>query len=546
MLIGTAVLAFLAVSLVVGYHLRHHRQPPVVQERSVRATVGAVPWAVAGSPAAGSPTAGAQPPPVADAATPAVALAAGGVDLGNPSVVADGSGFSLFTTQATPFLHVPVVSATAGGSWGAESDALPTLPAWAGVGVVTAPVAHQYGDQWVLYFTAPVAAAPTRCIGDAVATAATGPYRPAPQPLVCQATLGGSSDPSVFSDGTTTVLVWLSADHQVWSQPLSADGQALAGQPTAIYRPQRTWQQGTLSSPSLLADGGRYWLLYSAGGGYTAASDAIGAASCASPSGPCVDRSGAPLLSSNSQGVGPGDPSLFTTAGQHWMVYNPSYSSGGTIPRAVDAVRLGLGPTGPYVATPGLPEAPAQPAPAVTAGAAAGRFTSTLATATLAPPSAGAAGPIGTGTGPIGTAAAGPIGTAAGALGTAVGAAGVTAVQAAVTQLGVPYVWGGQTPGAGFDCSGLVQWAWAQAGVHIPRTAAAQYAALPHVPLDALQPGDLLFYDNLDGDGAIDHVVMYLGHGPDGPNTVVQAPQTGQAVSYAPVSTSGLAGAARP
>ena len=93
---------------------------------------------------------------------------------------------------------------------------------------------------------------------------------------------------------------------------------------------------------------------------------------------------------------------------------------------------------------------------------------------------------------------------------------GNAAVQAAESQLGVPYAWGGETPGQGFDCSGLTQWAWAQAGVSIPRTATAQYASIPHVSLSALQPGDLLFYKNLDGDGIIDHVVMYVGSGPYG------------------------------
>ncbi len=125
-------------------------------------------------------------------------------------------------------------------------------------------------------------------------------------------------------------------------------------------------------------------------------------------------------------------------------------------------------------------------------------------------------------------------------------AAGLLAVKAAESQIGVPYVWGGETPGQGFDCSGLVQWAWAQAGFKIPRTTETQYPALRHVPLNALQPGDLLFYYNLDGDHLIDHVVMYVGSGPWGKSTIIAAASSGTRISFAPIFTFGLVGAARP
>jgi cell wall-associated NlpC family hydrolase len=125
-------------------------------------------------------------------------------------------------------------------------------------------------------------------------------------------------------------------------------------------------------------------------------------------------------------------------------------------------------------------------------------------------------------------------------------APGMAAVNAAVSQLGVPYVWGGEQPNVGFDCSGLVQWAWGQAGASIPRTTETEWPVLPHVPLSALQPGDLLFYYNLDGDNQVDHVVMYTGSGPYGTDTVIQAPYTGSTVSYSPIFTEGLIGAARP
>lgn len=128
--------------------------------------------------------------------------------------------------------------------------------------------------------------------------------------------------------------------------------------------------------------------------------------------------------------------------------------------------------------------------------------------------------------------------------------AGEAAVEAAESQLGVPYVWGGETPGVGFDCSGLTQWAWAQAGVSIPRTSQAQEASVPLVwttssgqPLDlsALAPGDLFFYYNLDGTGTVDHVAMYVGG-----DTLIQAPFTGTVVSYHSVYTEGLIAVGQP
>ena len=116
--------------------------------------------------------------------------------------------------------------------------------------------------------------------------------------------------------------------------------------------------------------------------------------------------------------------------------------------------------------------------------------------------------------------------------------AGGRAVAAAESQIGVPYVWGGATPGVGFDCSGLTMWAWAQAGVSLSHSAADQYAETTHVPLSDLQPGDLLFYRE---GGTIGHVTMYVG-----PGAMVQAMETGTRIQITGIWTSGLVGAGRP
>lgn len=114
------------------------------------------------------------------------------------------------------------------------------------------------------------------------------------------------------------------------------------------------------------------------------------------------------------------------------------------------------------------------------------------------------------------------------------------AVQFVYDQLGCPYVYGGTGPCAdGFDCSGLVQAAWAYAGISIPRDTYSQYAALPHIPMSDLEPGDLIFYNGLG------HVAMYVGGG-----NIIDAPRTGLDVEKIPMSTSWYAdsvvGAARP
>jgi cell wall-associated NlpC family hydrolase len=125
-------------------------------------------------------------------------------------------------------------------------------------------------------------------------------------------------------------------------------------------------------------------------------------------------------------------------------------------------------------------------------------------------------------------------------------AQGLAAVKYAESQIGVPYVWGGETPGVGFDCSGLVQWAWGKAGISIPRTTETQWPDMVHVLLTQLQPGDLLYYYNLDGDNEVDHVVMYVGSGPWGVDTTIAAAHTGTDIELAPLFTAGLYGAAHP
>jgi cell wall-associated NlpC family hydrolase len=133
-------------------------------------------------------------------------------------------------------------------------------------------------------------------------------------------------------------------------------------------------------------------------------------------------------------------------------------------------------------------------------------------------------------------------------------AAARTAIAAALARLGTPYAWGGggaagPGPGlppdvgvVGFDCSGLTQYAYARAGIAIPRNSRAQYAALPKVAARDLRPGDLVFWaqDPANPD-TIHHVALYLGGG-----EVLQSPESGQVVTVSRMWWDGYAGAVRP
>ena len=99
------------------------------------------------------------------------------------------------------------------------------------------------------------------------------------------------------------------------------------------------------------------------------------------------------------------------------------------------------------------------------------------------------------------------------------------AIAYARAQLGKPYRYATAGPDT-FDCSGLTMMAWRAGGRSLPHFSGAQYQMLPHVPLSAIQPGDLVFY----GPGGSNHVSLYIGGG-----MVITAPQTGDVVKISPL-----------
>ena len=107
-------------------------------------------------------------------------------------------------------------------------------------------------------------------------------------------------------------------------------------------------------------------------------------------------------------------------------------------------------------------------------------------------------------------------------------------VEIARTQVGRPYVWGGTRPETGFDCSGLVQWAYRQVGIALPRTAQQQFDATARLSPEQIQPGDLVFFAHTNPLSAdpVTHVGIYAGGG-----WMVNAHDEGDVVREAAVFT---------
>lgn len=108
---------------------------------------------------------------------------------------------------------------------------------------------------------------------------------------------------------------------------------------------------------------------------------------------------------------------------------------------------------------------------------------------------------------------------------------GERAARIAVKAVGVPYRWGGESPSTGFDCSGLVRWAYGRVGIDLPHSSYALYGEGRRISESRLKPGDVLFFEGLG------HVGLYLGRG-----RMVHAPQTGRSVEVVRLGEPGYGG----
>jgi len=291
---------------------------------------------------------GTPPPPPPPPAGPAAPAYSG--DFPDPFVLTgDNPAYRAFSTNVE-LIAIPTISATQLDGWSPApqpgnypyDDALARLPQWSGqnppIGLVWAPSVHKFGNTYVMYYVAPHAASGDQCIGVATSSTPEGKYTPLQSgplvdasPIICQTSIGGSIDPSVFidtTDGNRPWLVWKNdgnccgAPVQIWSQPLASDGLHVQSNnsPTALITVDQGWESGgspfntVVEGPSMTLSGGSWYLFYSAND-FDSADYAIGYARCSAPSGSCTKPQSSPIMATGPNGAGPGGAEFFLDVG---------------------------------------------------------------------------------------------------------------------------------------------------------------------------------------------------------------------------------------
>jgi hypothetical protein len=285
-------------------------------------------------------------------------------DAGDPDVLESAGTYYAFTTGTALGNHLQALVDTSGSptsGWRSYtgtsfgSSALPTTPAWEAVNTQTSPGVFFFDNHWVMFYDAATAGHATGTGNDCLSVATTATISPtnaaftdnSTAPLLCQASLGGSIDPSPFIDpaDNSPWLVWKSNDGgssqpaRIWTEELNSAGTGFypGSAPTQIFYNNTVsfpWE-ATVEDPTMLAVGGQFYLLFS-GGIYTSANYAEGYAVCATPTSTCVQTDASPILSSYGSVAGPGGGSWFQdAAGNYWLDYGgwtagcTNYSCGG-------------------------------------------------------------------------------------------------------------------------------------------------------------------------------------------------------------------------
>jgi beta-xylosidase len=224
---------------------------------------------------------------------------------------------------------------------GRRYDALPRLPAWVRPRKpdVWAPEVMKVGDRYVLYFTARSREwhSPDdqrQCIGVGTSAVPEGPFDPQPEPIVCREFPSGVIDPNPFRDGRKLYLYYkrdgncCGRGSELLVQDLSPDGLTAAGPPVALgVTDSQPWQRNVVEAPTMFKREveGDYFLFFS-GAHYAGASYAIGFARCETPTGPCTQFEGNPILDSRTAEppllLGPGHQSILRHDGRTLVAFH--------------------------------------------------------------------------------------------------------------------------------------------------------------------------------------------------------------------------------
>jgi beta-xylosidase len=268
-------------------------------------------------------------------------------DFPDAFVLPQGDGFIAYATNNGP--NVPIATSSDLVHWsfaldpatGKRRDALPKLGSWAKEGFTWAPEVFHLGDEYLLYYTASDRKRNLQCVGVAVARDALGPFVDnRPEPIVCQAGLGGSIDPDAFRGGDGKLYLYFKNDGNrvhartaLWAQPLAADGLSVVGQPVEMVRDNQGWEEHVVEAPTMVRSPAGYELFFS--GGFFGWNPeerglspyAIGYASCAGPLGPCTPARENPILHSFNDRVsgclsGPGHQSIFEARGHAFISFH--------------------------------------------------------------------------------------------------------------------------------------------------------------------------------------------------------------------------------
>jgi beta-xylosidase len=268
-------------------------------------------------------------------------------DFPDPFVYNDMGTYIAYATNGNG-PNIQVIASTDLRNWVLHRDALPTLPAWADAGKTWAPALVKTAGQYVLYYTAHHRTGGINCIGRAHGPTPYGPFSDTSTvPLVCQSGYrGGSIDPSVYVDKYARPwLLWKSEGTagieptRIWSRPLRYDGLEFEGRAFELLHTDQAWEQPIIENPSMVFEGGKLLLFYSAGR-WQDGSYAINWAHCAGLGGPCTKNLG-PWVRSTGPVVGPGGQDFFRTGdGKLWMSYHAWNASSVGYPNGKRSLRI--------------------------------------------------------------------------------------------------------------------------------------------------------------------------------------------------------------